>query len=300
MAVVPHDSPDVGAPLKFGGKANDIIPTPVQENDRTNAWFDRNGRQVVRVNQPKGSAVLHRNGVTTVDKISTPANPALAGVTVAGGSLVSGTTYYVAVYASNQYGGVMNTTIQNASPGGTNNALRVTINQVVGATHYDIFLTADATPKHVLRITESQRAAGGICTAAETYAAGGVAGAIYVGVIGASSSAISSSYPGNNAYIPANATGIVCTGYTRAHARVKLAVSDLRTVPTLRLVPFFKCNGDSAFYGCTAQTMVMLTGSGYPLYQDFWFDVDGADELVILIDSLTGQGAAATVWIELM
>ena len=110
----------------------------------------------------RNSGILHREGVIAADVLAAPNNPSLSGQTITSGSLTSGTTYYVGICARNKYGNTpINAAIQSALPGGSNNALRVPINQVAGATHYDIFLSTDAAPKHVLGITEAQRAAGG-------------------------------------------------------------------------------------------------------------------------------------------
>lgn len=45
---IAHDSPDSGNPSKIGGKGYGALPTAVTANDRVNAYFDREGRQIVR------------------------------------------------------------------------------------------------------------------------------------------------------------------------------------------------------------------------------------------------------------
>lgn len=49
----PHDAVDSGNPLKIGGKASSGVPTPVADADRSNAWFDLYGRQVVASFDPE-------------------------------------------------------------------------------------------------------------------------------------------------------------------------------------------------------------------------------------------------------
>lgn len=44
---VAHDAADSGNPVKIGGKAINALPTQVANNDRTNATFDLQGRQLV-------------------------------------------------------------------------------------------------------------------------------------------------------------------------------------------------------------------------------------------------------------
>ena len=46
---VAHDGIDSGNPQKIGGIADDTLPAAVGDLDRVNAWFDRHGRQHVRV-----------------------------------------------------------------------------------------------------------------------------------------------------------------------------------------------------------------------------------------------------------
>jgi hypothetical protein len=45
---VAHDGVDSGNPVKIGGKASGALPTAVAAADRTDAYFDREGRQIVR------------------------------------------------------------------------------------------------------------------------------------------------------------------------------------------------------------------------------------------------------------
>ncbi len=41
---IAHGSPDLGVPIKIGGKASSSAPDPVAEGSRVDAWFDLNGR----------------------------------------------------------------------------------------------------------------------------------------------------------------------------------------------------------------------------------------------------------------
>jgi len=52
---VAHDGIDSGNPLKIGGKASSTVPTAVAAADRTDAWFDLNGRQIVSMSAPTGT-----------------------------------------------------------------------------------------------------------------------------------------------------------------------------------------------------------------------------------------------------
>lgn len=72
-----HDAADTGNPNKIGGKASDVAPTAVAVGDRTNAWFDLNGRLIVKQDQalPAGT-----NNIGDVDLASAiPAGTNLMG-----------------------------------------------------------------------------------------------------------------------------------------------------------------------------------------------------------------------------
>ena len=101
-------TPVLGAGTAVIGKATTDLTTPGTTNQvasRTNAY--RNG------------GVLHRNAITSVDKLATVGTVTLSGGT--GGSLVSGTTYYVSASAYNRWGNATPAGVVNATPGGSNN-----------------------------------------------------------------------------------------------------------------------------------------------------------------------------------
>lgn len=57
-SIIAHDAVDSGDPLKIGGKASTDAPTAVSVGDRVNAWFDLNGRLMVKNDQslPTGAS----------------------------------------------------------------------------------------------------------------------------------------------------------------------------------------------------------------------------------------------------
>jgi len=104
----------------------------------------------------------------------------------------------------------------------------------------------------------------------------------------------------NNAYSLDSITAVDCTGYEHAKALVKLAVTDLRSLPTLVLTWWFAnqlSSGDWCYKG--SQTVSLLTAVGRPLENYYELDVDGATGFKALVESISGQGAAASVWVEL-
>jgi hypothetical protein len=103
----------------------------------------------------------------------------------------------------------------------------------------------------------------------------------------------------NNAYTPAAVTAVNCDGKTTAHVYVTVAVTDLRSAPTLSIIPFLKNYTSGNFSQGELQAVTLLTALGKSLSQVFDIDVCGASGLVVLVDAIGGQGAAATIHVEL-
>ena len=66
---IAHDGVDSGNPIKIGGIARTANPTAVAALDRVNAFFDTSGRQVVRLNAPRGLRI--RNTITLTSTTET-------------------------------------------------------------------------------------------------------------------------------------------------------------------------------------------------------------------------------------
>lgn len=253
-------------------------------------------------NARRDAGTAHRSAITSADKLAAPGTITLTGLT--GGSLTSGTTYYVSAAAYNSWGATTPASVVSASPGGSNTALNVAFAAVSGADGYDLFLSTDAAaPKWVARITAAQMAAGGYTVTAVgtvTQTGSAAAASVDIRVVGTGVQSTANPFTANNAYKVTTPTYVDCTGYSRAHVLVKLAVTDLRSAPTLTIVPFFKnqLSGSDYFAGLP-QTVSLMTAVGQPLMQDFQFDVDGSTGFAVLIDTISGQGASASVWVEL-
>jgi hypothetical protein len=56
----------------------------------------------------------------------------------------------------------------------------------------------------------------------------------------------------------------------------------------------------TVWYGGTIQDLAPLSAVGKPLYQTFTVDVRDATNLIILVDTISGQSAAVTVSVELI
>ena len=251
--------------------------------------------------QRRNAGVLHRSAITAADKLLTPTVGAASAVTEAGSTLPASAQNYT-VSAGNRWGVTVPAATQNITPA-ANQAVRIPITQVAGADYYDIFLSASPA-LWVGRITEAQRASGGfiISTVGNVTAGGGAgAGAVDIGIQGTGVAWNANPFLANNAYTPALVTPVNCAGYSRAHILVKLTVTDLRSLPTLNIVSFLanQVSGGDWQPGAL-KAIAPLSAAGLPLETDFELDVDGSTNLAVLIDTITGQGAQASIWVELV
>lgn len=76
----PHDAVDSGNPLKLGGKAVSTAPTAVAANDRVNAFFDLQGRQIVASKAATGTLANVAGSATSVTVLAS--NTARLGATI--------------------------------------------------------------------------------------------------------------------------------------------------------------------------------------------------------------------------
>ncbi len=258
-----------------------------------------------RPNARRAAGILHRDAITAVDKIADFVDASVTIANVAGtqGTLAFNTAHYMTAIPGNRWGPCkVNANIDTATT--TNDAanthvLACTLAQAPGAEWYDLFLSVDAAPKWVGRITEAQRAAGGEILTVGTVTAGASAGVINIGVVGTGIQTSNALFAQNNAYRPATVAALDCTGWSKARVLVKLALTDLRSAPSLKLIPFFKNQlSVGEWHAGTVITVDVLTALGYPLEQEFVIDVAGDTGLLLLVDSLAGTGAAVSIWIE--
>lgn len=63
---VAHDAADSGNPVKIGGKASSTAPTAVAANDRVDAYFDLQGRQIVAAKSTTGTTSNVASSATSV------------------------------------------------------------------------------------------------------------------------------------------------------------------------------------------------------------------------------------------
>lgn len=253
-------------------------------------------------NLANGGLVHHRSAITAADKLAAPGTITSSDVNEAGSVLTNAQRNY-AVSAFNRWGSTLSTSPGNRTPT-LNHAIRLAFSAVTGADGYDIFLSTDAQPKWVARITEAQRAAGGIISSVGTYAAGGAINSIDIGIDGTGLANNVNPFAVNNAYTPAASgiTAIDCQDYEYLDLYVQLSVTDLRSLPTLVLTGFQQnatSNSGADWCQFWTQTVNILTATQQPLEQMYRVTVAGAEGVVFLVDSIAGQAAACDLWYTL-
>lgn len=252
----------------------------------------------VRQHGKPTTPAAHRAAKTARDVLAVPVIPAGAAYIEDAGQLQGGgggTTYYFAVVGVNTHGRTTACTPQSlAYSGGDPGELALPITQLAGATAYDVYLSTDADPLWVGRITEAQRATGCIISAVGTVGAGGVAGKVYVQVVGtgraASVAAVSTAY-----VIPADL--VDCTGREYAHFDVTMALSGDAAAAGLTVTPFLKNARDLTWY---ADTPVVLDFGGAAshlnsLKQRINVRVFGNAAVALLIQDIAGTGASVNM-----
>jgi hypothetical protein len=267
---------------------------------------DAAGRQGEGVCQffHRSGGILHRSAVAAVDKLAAPATLTCADVAT-GGSLVFATTYNASYAAGNAFGPTTPITPVaqlTANDSNSTHAVRMTTAQVTNATYYDVFLSTDAAPKWVARVTEAQRAAGCTVTAVGTVTATSPgANKIDVRVVGTGVQTNAIPFLVNNAVDLAAITPVDCRGYNTARIAALLSVTDFRSAPTLALGVYEAMVGNAGvYYQIASSTFTLLqTTANTPIYRSTPVTVGGPTQLIVTVDVLTGQGAAVDVWVEL-
>jgi hypothetical protein len=248
--------------------------------------------------------ILHRSAIVAADKCTLP-TLATKSTAATGGTLVKSTTYYIAVAPGTLFGsaGACNVLSQaTAADNPQTHSITLTIPQVLNAEHYDIFMSGDAAPKWVGRITELQRAAGGFQI--QTYGvvtSGGAnaAGTVLLGCVGTGIQTTNATFAANNAYTIPTPTGVVyCTAKNYLDIFVELTVTDLRSAIILKLMPMFKSKESKWYCGSPITVYIMQGAVGQSKRQTFRLDVKDMTECIIAIGSISGQGASCNIWVE--
>lgn len=257
------------------------------------------------------AAVLYRSAVATPDVVAAPGTVTCTKLNGVGGLTANTYTFFV---VSRNVLGRSTATQGNATvvTETTNLGARIAFAQVTGALGYDVYGSTDGSgAKFLARITEAQRASGGIITVAAsgntpaTITAGGAVNSIDVYVTGVGVAVNSGQLAVNTAYVvpPSDAlTPIDCAGYRKI--RFYLAFSRTGdTVPlSALLLPFLKNSLDGAWYAGAPYTPSFggATGNYDPLQQVLEVEVGGVSGVALTVPAIAGTGAAVDIRYDLV
>jgi hypothetical protein len=244
------------------------------------------------------AANAHRSAIAAVDKLALATITSAVDQTATVG-VMANTAHNVRISAGNRWGTSGISTATAVTPT-LNKTVDLTIAPTTGAEWYDIFFSVDAAPLWVARVTAADVTAGKAVTAVGVVEAGGSAGVINLRLVGTGAASTATQFSINNAYTPATPTVKNCAGYSKAYCKVVVAVTDLRSAPTLALIPFYQvAKSPNDFCQGEKITLSLLGATGQSLCQTFVLDVDSEAGLVILVDTISGEGTAATIYVEL-
>lgn len=254
----------------------------------------------------RAAGVLHRSAVVAIDKLAVAGTPTNADAgAIAGGNLNG--TYYSAVCAGNSFGPSGISAASSSIAIGTGHLCDVTITPVTGAEFYDVFFGDNNTTHlmHVGRVpaTNGVITAGATLLTAETpgTAGGNAENTIRIGAVGAGLVAAAVQFSQNIAYKVLTPTAAIdCNGKSYVDVFIQLTVTDLRSAPSLSLMPIFKSGQTPAGYFCGSPISVpILNGSvGQSHRQMYRIDVEDVAELIIAVGTISGQGASVDIWAE--
>ena len=242
-------------------------------------------------------AVAYRSNVSAADVVSVPA-PGIVGLS-SGGSLTDATTYYYRAVYVNAYGRSSASDIGSVEAADPDLSVLVTPTFPTGATAMDVYVSTDADPKWVARVTPEQVALGAKVTAVGTVVTGTVTpGSLVVTVAGTGLQAGDTAVV-NTAYAvePTGVTEIPCRGYGYVDIDVALQRTGDGEAAELIVVPFFKNSTDGKWYQGALQELTFggVADTYESMRQRLRVECRGAVAMHLLVAKIAGTGATVTM-----
>lgn len=270
------------------------------------------GVQVKGVRPAAAGCFAHRSSLTAPDLVAgistAPAftnGAGFADATANPSSALSATAYYGAFVIRNGMGVTLASGIATVTPT-AGHMVRLTIPAAYGSSlsdtdlTYEIFMSADAIPKHVATFTGAQLAVSGTAnhgcyvitaeTPVTTAADARAAWAVDIGVVGTGLLPTNAMFATSTAYELGSITPVATTGYNNADVYVDAiptAYSVGAAAPSLTLIPVFLNDKQAANYHVGAPIYVnLLGGVGQSFRQVYNLTTNGAS-VIILVASIT-------------
>ena len=244
-----------------------------------------------------GTVAIYRDSVNTpLTAADVLGVPTFALSAIGSGSL-TGAAWRCQVVAGNKYGRTTSNAIQTQALTAEN--LGITITPVAGAEWYDLFVSDDATPIYLGRVTAAQVAAGcsitlgATATANATIGAGVVAGRIDVSVDSTLTGVtVAATISNNTAYTLDAANEIDCTGYGNLEVHLAYTRNSAGALPSVVLLVWLR-GGTGEHYLSSAINVPIA--AVWPLRQVVTVPVDQNPGVLLTIGSLGGAGAAVSM-----
>lgn len=250
-----------------------------------------------------GRSFLYRAGLTAVDKVAAPATPTVADVAT-GGSLLFNTSYKAAVAAGTTYGPTLPSSVASvttANDAANTHCINITIASVASSEYYDIFMSSAAAPFWVARVTEAQRAAGVTVTGVGVISAVSPgAGIVQVQLPGTGVATTAAPFTASNAFLVAPIPIIDCTGFTGATFHFYFSVTDFRSLPAFGYSIMKGPYNKPGFFNQVASALAApVAAVRAPMYQIAVASCNGAQQLIVALETISGQGASMDIWVDL-
>ncbi len=124
-------------------------------------------------------------------------------------------------------------------------------------------------------------------------------GLVNLRLVGTGVASNSTNFAQNNAFKPASVTPIDCMEASKVYVHVDVTVTDLRSAPSLTLLPFYKKAGLAEYNQGDPWAVPLLTAEGKCLSAVKEYNVDDADGFLMLVAAIAGQGTSVDIWMEL-
>ena len=186
--------------------------------------------KISKLIEQRQAPTLHRNAISTRDFVAAPATPTTADV-IAGGSLLTSTTYKIKVTCINDNGETTAPTAASqatSADAGNAHCIDVIITRVAGAKKYGVYLSVDADPLYKEVVDD----AGSGTTQTNRITATGT------GVVAPTVNTAWSE--------PSLSAGIDCVGYEGVDFDCKLTLTG--TTPVIELTPIHYNSFDAQWY----------------------------------------------------
>jgi hypothetical protein len=237
--------------------------------------------------------VVHRSAVVAADVMAAPGTVTCTKINGVGTQAAA--EYYIRVAAVNGYGRTTATAGNvTVTTEGANLCIKAAFAAVAGATHYDIYSSANAAPLWVGRITAAQHASGIIIDAVGSTAAGGAVNSVYIyvagtGLVSTTTCAV------NTAYVPP--TPLDCSGYEYINFDITMSRTGDAVAPALVVVPCYYNSRGAVSYLGTPSTLTFggATGVYTAMRQRLQIAAYGAAGVGLLVQSIAGTGATVSV-----